>query len=78
MKGTIDILKEAKLCKGVLSSLSTEVKNQALLKMADALLANCEEILAANRQDMDNARGTISEVMLDRLCLTPERIKGMA
>ena len=78
LKSTIDILKEAKLCKGVLSSLSTEVKNQALLKMADALLASCEEILEANRQDMDNARGTISEVMLDRLCLTPERIKGMA
>ena len=36
------------------------------------------DILAANVQDLEAARGTISEVMLDRLALSPERIAGMA
>ncbi len=78
MKSTFDILKEAKAAKSVLCSLDTEDKNKALLKMADALEENCEEILKANAKDMEKAKGTISDVMLDRLCLTKERIKGMA
>ncbi len=78
MKSTIDILKEAKAAKAVLCSLDTKTKNQALLSMADALEENCQDILEANAKDMEKARGTISDVMLDRLCLTQERIKGMA
>ena len=78
MKSTFDILKEAKAAKAVLCSLNTEEKNNALLKMADALEENCDAILIANAQDMEKAKGTISDVMLDRLCLTKERIKGMA
>ncbi len=78
MKSTFDILKEAKAAKSVLCSLNTEDKNKALLKMADALEENCEAILEANAKDMEKAKGTISDVMLDRLCLTKERIKGMA
>ncbi len=78
MKSTLDILKEAKAAKAVLCSLNTEAKNKALLKMAEALEENCDAILQANAKDMEKARGTISDVMLDRLCLTKERIKGMA
>ncbi len=78
MKSTFDILKEAKAAKAVLCALDTKTKNEALLRMADALEKNSEDILLANKQDMENARGTVSDVMLDRLCLTPERIKGMA
>lgn len=78
MKSTLDILKEAKAAKSVLCSLNSDEKNNALLKMADALEENCDEILAANAKDMEKAKGTISEVMLDRLCLTKERIKAMA
>ena len=78
MKTTLDILKEAKAAKSVLCSLNTEEKNKALLKMADALEENCDAILEANAKDMEKAKGTISDVMLDRLCLTKERIKGMA
>ena len=78
MKSTLDILKEAKAVKSVLCSLDSEEKNKALLKMADALEENCDAILEANSKDMENAKGTISDVMLDRLCLTKERIKGMA
>ena len=78
MKTTSEILKEAKSVKYVLASLSTDEKNNALLKMADALIESTDEILQANAQDMENAKGIISEVMLDRLALSKERIEGMA
>ncbi len=78
MKSTIEILKEAKSVKSVLCSLSSEKKNEALLKMADALIENTEEILFENAKDLANAKGIISDVMLDRLALSKERIEGMA
>ena len=46
--------------------------------MADALVDATADILAANQLDMEAARGRISEVMLDRLLLTEERIQAMA
>ena len=58
--------------------LESAQKNEALLRMADALEQNQEEILTANRQDVEAARGTVSDVMLDRLALSAERIAGMA
>ena len=75
---TNEILIEAKKVKTLLASLSTEEKNNALLKMADALIENTDEILTANKSDLERAKGTISDVMLDRLALTKERIEGMA
>ncbi len=75
---TQEILREAKKVKTKLASLSTEEKNNALLKMADALIENADEILTANKSDLEKAKGTISDVMLDRLALTKERIEGMA
>ena len=75
---TKGILKEAKKVKTLLASLSTEEKNNALLKMADSLIENADEILSANKSDLERAKGTISDVMLDRLALTKERIEGMA
>ncbi len=78
MKPTIDILKDAKGVKSVLCSLSTEKKNEALLNMADALVENAEDILKENAKDLGNAKGKISDVMLDRLALSKERIEGMA
>ncbi len=78
MKSTIEILKEAKSVKGILCSLSTEKKNEALLNMADALIESTEEILSENAKDLERAKGTISDVMLDRLALSAERIEGMA
>ena len=75
---TKEILIEAKKVKTLLASLSTEEKNNALLKMADALIENADEILTANKSDLERAKGIISDVMLDRLALTKERIEGMA
>lgn len=78
MKSTFEILQEAKAVKSVLCTLGTETKNNALLKMAEALEENCDFILSENQKDMENAKGTVSEVMLDRLALSKDRIKGMA
>ena len=75
---TREILQAAKAARPALQGADTQQKNTALLAMADALEAQTSEILAANTQDMEAARGTISEVMLDRLALTEERIRAMA
>ena len=75
---TKEILIAAKKAKIKLAALTTEEKNNALLEMANALVENTEEILAANKVDLEKAKGTISDVMLDRLALTKERIEGMA
>ena len=75
---TREILQAAKAARPALQGADTQQKNTALLAMADALEAQTAEILAANAQDMEAARGTISEVMLDRLALTKDRIAGMA
>ena len=75
---TIEILQAAKASAPALAMLDTEQKNAALLAMADALEQGAEPILAANALDIEAARGSVSDVMLDRLRLTPERISGMA
>ena len=75
---TLELLKVTKAVWGSIRNASPEEKNRILLAMADALQQETDSILAANEQDMDKARGGISEVMLDRLRLDPARIDGMA
>lgn len=75
---TLELLKVTKAVWGSIRDASPEEKNRILLAMADALQQETDSILAANEQDMDKARGRISEVMLDRLSLDPARIDGMA
>jgi len=72
------MLTAAQAAKMEIAQLTTEQKNAALLAMAQALLDNESAILAANAQDMEAAKGTVSDVMLDRLQLTSARIAGMA
>ena len=74
----MELLAAARGAKNEVGQLSTWQKNQALLAMAEALEESRENILAANALDLAAARGNISEVMLDRLRLTPERIAAMA
>ena len=68
----------AKAAKPEVSRLTTQQKNAALEAMASALLENEAAILAANALDLEAARGTVSDVMLDRLALSSARIAGMA
>ena len=74
----MELLAAARGAKNEVGQLSTWQKNQALLAMAETLEESRENILAANALDLAAARGNISEVMLDRLRLTPERIAAMA
>ena len=78
MKSTLDILKAAKGAQAALRVLSTEEKNRALLAMAAALEENAESILTQNEKDVAQAKGVLSDVMIDRLRLDKKRIAGMA
>ena len=73
-----EMLIAAKAAKRQVAALTTKEKNAALNAMADALVAQEAAILEANALDMEAAKGTVSDVMLDRLKLTSERIAGMA
>ena len=75
---TLLLCKKAKETVPSLRGIGDEKINEALRFMADALVEGTEEILAANDTDVENARGKISDVMIDRLRLTAERIAGMA
>ena len=75
---TLEIMKRAKAAAPELAVASTAQKNRALECMAESLLAHTPDILAANAQDVEAARGHISEVMLDRLALTQARVEAMA
>ena len=72
------MLTSARAAKQSVAQLTTEQKNNALLKMADALESNVTKILQANKIDCDNACGKISDVMIDRLMLNESRVKAMA
>lgn len=62
-----------------LAQLSTKQKNQALVRIADLLEQESAIILAANQLDMIQARQQgMSEALLDRLLLTPERLTAIA
>ena len=71
--------KKAKEVSFILSNLSTLEKNKGLNAMANSLVNNKEEILKANKIDLQASmeKGT-SKSMLDRLALTEERIEGMS
>ena len=75
---TLDILKQAKAAAPSLVQVDTAQKNRALYAMAESLEAEMEAILQANALDLEAAQGHVSAVMMDRLALNPERIKGMA
>lgn len=69
----------AKQAEKTLATASTELKNSALGLMAQELTAAMSEIILANAEDMKNARENgISQVMLDRLLLTEDRVRSMA
>ncbi len=61
-----------------LALADADTKNAALEAMAVALIAAQDKILDANKQDVWHARGRVSDVMLDRLALTPSRLTDMA
>ena len=75
---TLPLLEEARAAKAVMAGLDAEKKASVLASMADCLETAEKEILSANAMDLENAKDTIAPVMLDRLRLTPGRIRDMA
>ena len=75
---TREILQTARASWPHLAAADAAAKNAALEAMAARLLAGEADILAANELDVAAARGHISDVMIDRLRLTPDRVQGMA
>lgn len=77
-----EVTEKAKLAKeaaGLMNRLTTEEKNDALLKMADALVREREAIITANKSDLERGRANgTSASLLDRLALDDARIEGIA
>lgn len=79
MNSLIELGKAAKKASPVLATASEQQKNEALLKIADALIRNSDRILDQNRIDLETARQNgLPEHMLDRLALNLRRLEDMA
>ena len=71
--------RQAKLAARELAVAPTTLKNQALLDMADALVAGSQEIIAANRVDLEQGEKMgLTSALLERLMLDEKRIQDMA
>ncbi len=75
---TRELLHRAREARTALALAGTEQKNAALRAMADELERAADAILEANALDLEAAKGTMSDVMLDRLALDWGRVGGMA
>lgn len=79
MRTLTEIGESAKIAKRALARLTTEEKNQLLLKAAEALKDNYEEILNANEIDLENGKNAgLKDAIMDRLALNKDRIYAMA
>ena len=77
--GVEELGRRAKEVSRLLALAGSEQKNLALTKMAEELLAGQEEILAANKLDLQNAeQAGMSRAFMDRLALNPKRLQDMA
>ena len=75
----LEMARNAKSAARKLAATGANVKNSALLAMADALVAQQPALLDANAADTAAGRERgLSDALIDRLTLTPKRIEGMA
>jgi len=75
---TREIMMAVKSASRFVAGATTVEKNRALSEIADSIEKSTDAILEANKLDMNAAKGIISDVMLDRLMLSADRIKAMA
>jgi glutamate-5-semialdehyde dehydrogenase len=70
---------KAKAASRKLANISTEIKNNALFKMAAGIEHDAARLISENRKDlMEAEKKGLSRAMIDRLTLTHDRIKAMA
>ena len=72
-----DIAKQAKNASLEMAELTTEIKNQALLKIADALEENKSKIFEANKTDLEQANNSVSPSVFNRLKLDENKMRDM-
>ncbi|MEG0366483.1 MAG: gamma-glutamyl-phosphate reductase, partial [Coprobacillus sp.] len=73
------LLQNAKYATRYMMNVSTDIKNQALLKISEALVENQQVIIDANQMDIENAKANgMSDAMIDRLLLDESRISSIA
>lgn len=78
-EAVLETARRAKIASRTLATATRATKDAALGALADALVANADEIVAANEIDLDRGRSNgTSPGLLDRLALTPERIGAIA
>ena len=74
-----EICRRAKAASRTFAALNTKKKNDILTKISEALIERKDEIVAANKRDLDNAEANgVPAHMLDRLMLNYNRIQGIA
>jgi glutamate-5-semialdehyde dehydrogenase len=74
-----DICLAARDASRALATMSTAIKDAALLRVADALEARAPEILEANARDLEAGREAgLTAALMDRLALDPARISAIA
>jgi glutamate-5-semialdehyde dehydrogenase len=74
-----EIGQRARVAARELARATTAQKNEALLRLADQLIANCAEALAANARDVAEAQAAgLSPAMIDRLWLNESRLNAIA
>ena len=79
MRQLLEIAEDARRVKHAVAKLGTNDKNRGLLAIADALIAHADEIIAANRIDIENGRAAgLADGLIDRLMLDKKRIAGIA
>lgn len=72
-----DIAKQAKNASLEMDELTTEIKNQALLNIADAIEKNKEKIFEANKTDLEQAKDSVSLSVFNRLKLDENKMRDM-
>lgn len=75
----VSIGQSAKDAASIIARTSTEVINQTLKDLSEALIANQDKILEANQKDVTTAQEKkLAPALIDRLTLTPDRIKAIS
>ncbi len=79
MSVVLELGKKAKKAAQAMAVTSTEVKNRALLAMADSLVEQQDRILSENAKDLEEGRRAgLSSALMDRLTLNEKRVGEMA
>ncbi|MBQ4113888.1 glutamate-5-semialdehyde dehydrogenase [bacterium] len=73
----IELAKNAKIASKKLATLSTDIKNKALLSIAEALDSNKSKIFEANKKDLDLAKDNVSPSVYNRLKLDENKMRDM-